>query len=135
MRILLIGGTGFISGEIARLAVGAGHAVTLFHRHAASGGALPALAGDAERLPEHAAALREIAPDLVVHSVCHSEQHARDLLAVFAGTDARLLVLGSQDCYAAFQDTARGRDTADFPIGEDDPLTPIRHYYRDRIPG
>ncbi len=127
MHILILGGTGFISGEIARLASAAGHAVTLFNRHG------DGIVGDVEDLPAHAEALRAVAADVVVHSVCNTEKHARDVVDVFG--DTRVLVLGSQDCYDAFQQTNRGRETSDFPISEDDPLSAIRYYYRDLVPG
>lgn len=136
MKVLIIGGTGFISGEIARLASEAGHEVVLYHRGEASPASpCRALRGDRDDLPAHAAALRAERPDVVVHAIAGTEQHAHDAVRVFRGTDARLLVLGSMDVYDAFQAANRGREVSDHPLDEASALTPIKYYYRDLMPG
>lgn len=136
MKVLIIGGTGFISGEIARLAAEAGHEVVLYNRgEAAPDAPYRTIRGEREQLRDHADALRAERAAIVVHAIAGTEHHARDAVAVFRGTDARLLVLGSMDVYDAFQQAVRGRETADFPIAEDGAVTAIRYYYRDLMPG
>lgn len=136
MKVLIIGGTGFISGEIARLATEAGHEVVLFNRgEAAPDAPYRTIQGAREDLRDHAAALRAERPDAVVHAIAGTEDHARDAVEVFKGTDARLLVLGSMDVYDAFQEAVRGREVSDFPVDEGSAVTAIRYYYRDLMPG
>jgi nucleoside-diphosphate-sugar epimerase len=136
MKVLILGGTGFISGEIARLAAEAGHDVVLFNR----GTAAPAspyrtLHGDVKALPGHAAALRAERAEIVVHALAGTEQAARDAEAVFGGLDTRLLVLGSMDVYDVFQAAIRGKEVSDHPVDEASAITAIRYYYRDLMPG
>ncbi len=136
MKVLIIGGTGFISGEIARLATEAGHEVVLYNRGEASPDSpYRALRGDRNDLVAHADALRAERADIVVHAIAGTEQHAHDAVTAFRGTGARLLVLGSMDVYDAFQAANRGREVADHPLDEASALTPIRYYYRDLMPG
>ena len=135
MKVLILGGTGFISGEIARLATEAGHDVVLFNRgESPEAGPYRALHGDAKQLPDHAAARRAERADVVVHAIAGTEQAARDAAAVFGGTDARLLVLGSMDVYDVFQAAVRGQETSDHPVTEDGALTAVKYYYRDIMP-
>jgi nucleoside-diphosphate-sugar epimerase len=135
MKILVIGGTRFIGKAVAHLATKAGHEVVLFNRNQTDANAPhPTVTGDIDRITEHKATLRELRPDVVVHSIAYTEQHALNLVDIFAGTTARLIVLSSQDCYEAFYQLNRGRDVAELPLAEDSPTCLIRHYWQD-MPG
>ena len=123
MKLLIIGGTRFIGREIARLATEAGHDVILFNRGQTDPGSdLPTILGDAARLAEHRDELRAMRPDAVIHCIAYTEQDAEQVIDVFAGLDTHLVVLGSQDCYAGFQQFRSRQETTDFPITEDAPL-------------
>ncbi len=70
MRVLVIGGTGFIGPHITRELIRRDHDVTVFHRGRTSmaPGALEIL-GDRQRLSESTDNLRALAPDVVVDVV------------------------------------------------------------------
>ena len=102
MRVLSIGGTGFIgpfiSAELERL----GHEVYLFHRartHATPGPR--EIFGDRRRLADSAADLRALAPDVVIDVILSSGRQARELIEVFAGAAGRIVALSSMDVYRA----------------------------------
>jgi nucleoside-diphosphate-sugar epimerase len=139
-RILFLGGTRFIGPPAVARLCAAGHAVACFHRGEHDDPRLAAverLRGDRRRIAEHAAALRQWRPDVVVDMVMRGDADARAVQAVFAGTAARLVALSSADVYAAF-----GRvngiepgppDPA--PLTEEAPLRTVRFPYRGKIPG
>jgi len=102
MRLLLIGGTGFIGpfvkAELERL----GHEVFTLHRprtHAAPGPR--EIFADRRRLGDHVAELRALAPDVVIDLILSSGTQARELMRVFAGTAGRVVGLSSCDVYRA----------------------------------
>lgn len=100
MRVLLIGGSGFIGryliGELAR----GGHEVGVLGRSHRPEGAAHLIAGDRKRLGEHRAAIAAFAPEVVVDLIASSAAQARALVEV-AGGARRLVVLSSQDVYRA----------------------------------
>jgi nucleoside-diphosphate-sugar epimerase len=107
MRLLLIGGSGFIGPYVADALIRGGHLVTVFHRGRTQGSArtLPSdiheIHGDRRRLGESAAALRALAPDVVVDLVLSSGRQARELMMVFRGATSRIVALSSCDVYRA----------------------------------
>jgi nucleoside-diphosphate-sugar epimerase len=130
MKVLVIGGTGFISGAVVQRFAAEGDEVVLFNRgRSQSHGDFVTITGDVASLDKSRDALRAVEPDVVVHSVAYSEQDGERLVDVFDGSSARLVVLGSQDCYEGFHAFQVGRELTDFPIQEDDPLAP-RHYWK-----
>ena len=69
MRVLVLGGTGFIGPHVIRRLVAEGHEVSVFHRgHTTSD--LPDAVGQARGeyrdLPSHAIEFRRLAPDVVL---------------------------------------------------------------------
>lgn len=102
MRVLVIGGTGFIGLHITRELIRRDHGVTVFHRGrtAAPPGARE-IVGDRRRLSESADDLRALAPDVVVDVVLSSGRQARELMSVFRGHARRVVALSSMDVYRA----------------------------------
>jgi nucleoside-diphosphate-sugar epimerase len=102
MRILLIGGNGFIG----RFAVAAlkqqGHALAVFHRGTT---AVPAgvdeIRGDRNQLNASAQELKRFAPDVVIDLVISSAPQAEELMNIFRGTTRRVVMLSSIDVYRA----------------------------------
>jgi nucleoside-diphosphate-sugar epimerase len=100
VRLLLIGGSGFIGRHAASALERLGHDVVVFHRGSIRS-SRPAIVGDRRRLPDHAPALRATRPDVVIDLILSSGAQARDLMAVFSGHAGRVVALSSCDVYRA----------------------------------
>ena len=102
MRVLVIGGTGFIGSHVTRELIRHDHHVTVFHRGrtAVPPGAREVV-GDRRQLTESADTLRALAPDIVVDVVLSSGKQARELMTVFRGFARRIVALSSMDVYRA----------------------------------
>ncbi len=133
MRVLIIGGSGFIGPHIVGAFVQTGHEVTVFHRGRTP---LPPgareIIGDRRDLAETAPAgaavvrpliesLRALRPDLVVDVVLSSGKQARDLMRVFRGHARRVVALSSMDVYRACGVTHRLEEGGlePLPLAED----------------
>ena len=104
MKVLLIGGSGFIGPHVARQLIEQGHQIAIFHRgHAKT--ALPETArkilGDREALADSVSEFRSFAPDVVVDLILSSERQASELLNTLRGMTARVVALSSGDVYRA----------------------------------
>jgi nucleoside-diphosphate-sugar epimerase len=97
MKILVIGGTGFIGPHLVRELSQTGHSVSVFHRGSTQP-QLPAesILGDRRDL----AALRPKA-DVVIDLILSSGAQAETLMATFRGVAGRVLVASSMDVYRA----------------------------------
>src|ERR1700733_3377183 len=102
MRILLIGGNGFIGRFLIAALQSHQHNIAVFHR-----GTLPLPAGVEEirgnRNQLHASAkdFRRFAPDVVVDLVISSATQAAELINVLRGVTQRVVMLSSIDVYRA----------------------------------
>jgi nucleoside-diphosphate-sugar epimerase len=135
MRILVIGGTGFIGPRVVGRLVASGHEVAVFHR-GQTASTLPAgvrhILGDRHRLAEHATEFRRLAPDVVLDMIAFTEQDALDLVSTFRGLAGRLVVLSSGDVYRAYG-VFTGLEPGPpepTPIKEDGPLRRVLFPYR-----
>lgn len=105
MRVLVIGGTGFIGPHVVARLHGMGHAVTLFHRGQTEAD-LPSgvghLHGDRRRLAAHAAAFARAAPEVVLDMHPMTEGDARAVVDTFKGVARRIVAVSSMDVYRAY---------------------------------
>jgi nucleoside-diphosphate-sugar epimerase len=127
MRILLIGGTGFIGPHIVRLLAEAGHHVTLFHRGRTAGEAtagVPNIHGDRDCLADFRAEFARLAPEVVVDMVPYTEAQARAVLDTFRGLARRVVSLSSGDVYRAYGILRRTEEgpPEPVPLAESAPL-------------
>jgi len=105
MRVLVLGGTGFLGPEVVRHLVAADCQVTVFHRGTRET-ELPAtvrhIHGDRDRIGTFVSEFRRIAPDVVVDMRPMTEAHAQGLVSTFAGLVERVVVVSSTDVYRAY---------------------------------
>jgi nucleoside-diphosphate-sugar epimerase len=105
MNILILGGTGFIGQHVARLLCETGHAVTVFHRgqtQAAFPAAVRFILGDRDKLQASAAALRGLAPEVVIDVNPYTEQEAISAVRVLENVARRYVALSSGDVYRRY---------------------------------
>jgi nucleoside-diphosphate-sugar epimerase len=104
MRILVIGGTGFIGRFLVPNMIDAGHDVAVLHR-LESRKSLPvgahSIRGDRRKLSESASELRASAPDVVVDLILSSGRQAAAMMDVFRGHTDRVVIASSMDVYRA----------------------------------
>ncbi len=140
MRILVIGGTGFIGPHVLRRLRAAGHEVTIFHRgetRAELPDGVREIHGDHRDLSSFAAEFRAAAPDVALHMIAYTETDARALVSVFRGVARRAVVLSSADVYGAYGrllGLETGAPAAD-PLAEDAPVRANLYPYRARAAG
>jgi nucleoside-diphosphate-sugar epimerase len=130
VRVLVVGGTGFIGGATARRLAASGHEVIVLHRGERAP-SLPAgmteLRGDRKRMAELAPALRAAKPEVVVDFVAFNGQDVRTLVEVVAGIARRLVVISSVDVYRAYGRLTRVEPGPPelLPLREDAPLREV----------
>ncbi len=104
MRILVIGGTGFIGPHLLAALDRLGHQVAVFHRRKSTK-ELPAgvrhMIGDRADLPGYADDFRDFAPEVVVDLILSSARQAEATMSTFAGIARRLVAVSSMDVYRA----------------------------------
>jgi nucleoside-diphosphate-sugar epimerase len=102
MRILLIGGNGFIGRFVVTTLKQQGHALAVFHRGTTSTPAgVDEIRGDRNQLKASTQELQRFAPDVVIDLVISSGPQAQELMNVFRGATRRVVILSSIDVYRA----------------------------------
>lgn len=104
MRVLIIGGTGFIGPPVARQLVERGHAVAILHR-GKSQAQLPEqvehFLGERKDLARLAPSLRAWKPDVVLDLILATEKQARATMDAFREVARRVVAASSCDVYRA----------------------------------
>jgi nucleoside-diphosphate-sugar epimerase len=139
MRILVIGGTGFVGPHVIRRLAARGHEILCFHR-GESQAELPSevahLHGDRAELAVYRERFARFAPDVVLDTRPMIEQDARAAIETFRGIARRLVALSSGDVYRAYgliQRTESG-SLEPTPMTEDAPLRQRLYPYRGENP-
>lgn len=132
MKILLVGGSGFIGSFTAPMLQKDGHHVTIFHRGktGAPHGAEEIL-GNRVFLQDHQPEFRQQKFDVVVDLVLSSGRQAQQLMDTFRGIAGRVVALSSMDVYRAwgvFYNTEPG-GLQELPLTEDSALRTSRVTY------
>src|ERR1700693_2928755 len=134
MKILVIGGTGFIGPFVVRDLVEQRHQVTVFHR----GNAKPNLPesvrhilGNRNDLAAHRSAFKQLSADVVVDFVLGDERQARALMDIFRDSAARVIAISSQDVYRAYEVLLRKTTgpLQELPITEESEVRTQLHPY------
>jgi nucleoside-diphosphate-sugar epimerase len=139
MRILVVGGTGFIGARVVRQIARSDHTVAVYHR-----GNTKATLPDSvceiidpqsvmpvQRFPGE---LLEFRPDVVIHTIAMGAPDAAAAARAFSGHAGRIVLLSSGDVYRAygrFIGTEPGPPEWDL-LSEDSPLRATLFPYRAR---
>jgi nucleoside-diphosphate-sugar epimerase len=140
MKVLILGGTGFIGAHVARLLGEAGNDVWVFHRgqtRAELPAAVRSLHGDRRRLRDFAAELVRLAPDVVIDVTPYTQREAQQVVDVFRGTAKRMVALSSGDVYRNYDGLRRvwAGPPDPCPLAEDAPLREHLYPYRAEAAG
>jgi nucleoside-diphosphate-sugar epimerase len=135
MRVLLIGGTGFIGVRVLRRLHDEGHELMVFHRGQTEYPLPPAIRqvlGDRRALPSFVTTFRHFSPQVVLDVIPYSEQDALELMQTLRGITERAVALSSQDVYRAYGIFTRLDDGLPEPVpyDEDAPLRTHLYPYR-----
>ncbi len=137
MRVLVIGGTGFIGQHVVRHLASDGHVVGVYHR-----GHTQAVLPECVRqivdphsvipIQNFPTALLEFEPEVVIHTLAMGATDAQASVRIFSGHARRLVLLSSGDVYRAY---GRFAGTEPGPIeegllSEDSPLRTKLFPYR-----
>ena len=132
MRILVIGGNGFIGAPLVRELSDLGHEVRVFHRSGGSAAAnVRQIRGDRNRLTEYREEIASFAPAVVVDLILSSGRQATELIEAMRGVAERLVAISSMDVYRAWGVIHGVEHGAlePLPITEKSPLRTTRQLY------
>ncbi len=136
MKILVIGGTGFIGPDIVRYLSEKGHEVTVFHRGHTKAD-LPSgvnrILGDRQELGDRQSEFQQLAPQVVLDLIPATEQDAQMLMSTFKGISQRVVAISSGDVYRAYGVLLRTESgpVEPVPLTEDSPLRQQLYPMRD----
>jgi len=131
VRILVIGGTGFIGSRVVARLCALEHQIAVFHRGtplAPTQPHVPEIRGDESELLAFRDRFAAFAPDVVINMILGAEAEAQRFVLAIRGIAARGVVISSMDVYRAY-DRYRRKDPGPpdpVPLREEGPL-------RDRL--
>jgi nucleoside-diphosphate-sugar epimerase len=132
VRVLVLGGSGFVGGAAVRRLRERGAEVFTFHR-----GETADVRGDRVELGKLREDFARLAPEVVVDAIAYAEADGAALVAAFRGIARRTVVLSSEDVYAPYGRLlgleAGTPDPA--PSIETSPLRTARFPYRSKASG
>ncbi len=139
MRILIIGGTGFIGPYVVRRLSEAGHAVAVFNRgqtQADLPDGVARIPGDRQLLSSFSTDFKRFAPQVVLDMFALTEQDARTVMSTFGGIAQRVVAISSQDVYRAYGRLIgiESGPIDSVPLTEDAPLRQRLYPYRGEKP-
>jgi len=132
VRILLIGGNGFIGRFVVAALKQQRHALAVFHRGTtATPDGVDEIRGDRHQLNASAHELKRFAPDVVIDLVISSGPQAEELMNIFRGATRRVVMLSSIDVYRAVG-ISHGMESGplqEVPLTEESELRRALHPY------
>ena len=136
MRVLIIGGTGFIGRWIVRALVENEHEVRVFHRGTTIAALPPSvlhIQGERGELPGFGAQFRAWAPDVVLDTFAFDRDDLALLQEATADIPCGYVILSSMDVYRAYAIYCRLEEGAPDPrpFDESAPLRSVLYPYRE----
>ena len=132
MRILLIGGNGFIGRFVIAALQQQGHELAILHRGTtAAPSGVNEIRGDRHQLNASAQELKLFAPDVVIDLIISSGPQAEELMNIFRGATRRVVMLSSIDVYRAIA-VSQGTESGplqELPLTEESELRCSPHPY------
>ncbi len=138
MRILVIGGNGFIGSPLTQELCCAGHEVAVFHRgfdQSLAEFGVVQITGDRDRLFDCEDQLRRFSPDVIVDLILSSGEQARQLVDTARRIARRVVAISSMDVYRAWG-VVQGVEAGvaelgleQLPLTEDSPVRTARRLY------
>lgn len=131
MRILVIGGNGFIGSHLVSELVDSGHVVAVFHRRSdvrLVGFGVIQIQGDRNRLSHYEDQLRQFSPDIIIDLILSSGEQAIQLMSIARTITRRVIAISSMDVYRAWGVVHEVEPSAldPLPLTEDSPLRTTR---------
>lgn len=135
MRVLIIGGTGFIGQWIVRVLVEQTHEVRIFHRGRTTAALPPSVShiqGERAELPRFAPLFRGWAPDVVLDTFAYDRDDLALVARAIEEIPCRLVLLSSMDVYRAYGIYCRLEEGAPDSrrLDENAPLRRVLYPYR-----
>jgi nucleoside-diphosphate-sugar epimerase len=134
MRILLIGGNGFIGSPLLTELRRFGHQLAILHRRAGAdsvGAEVVRILGDRNRLSDYRNELHRFSPDVIIDLILSSGEQARQLMDISHELTRRVVAISSMDVYRAWGvlHGAESGSLEPLPLTEDSPLRTFRRLY------
>src|SRR5436190_7359508 len=134
MRILVIGGNGFIGSPLVSELLGSGHEVAVFHRRSDVGLAdsgVVQIQGDRNRLSDYEGQLRLFSLDVIVDLILSSGEQARQLVETAHEIARGVIAISSMDVDRAWgvMHEVEASPLEPLPIADDAPLRTARRLY------
>lgn len=138
MRVLLIGGSGFIGRRVIDRLQQRGHDVIVFHR--GQTGSLPdphiaRITGNRLEIDQHIKPIQQARPDAAIDFLPWNDQDTRRAIDALHGRVERVVHLSSGDVYNAWGIFLHGGPVEPVPLAEDAPLRSDRFPYAGTRPG
>ncbi len=106
MRVLVIGGTGFIGRHVVDSFLRLGHKVAVFHRGRTTAkfyGDVHYIVDDRRNLEDHTKAVQRFAPDITIDLALYKAREARTLMTFMKGLTSRVIIISSIDVYRVYE--------------------------------
>jgi nucleoside-diphosphate-sugar epimerase len=133
MRILVIGGNGFIGSRLVHQLCVSGHSVAIFHRtpDKCLGEDVITIQGDRNRLADHVEQIRRFSPEVMIDLILSSGEQARQLMSIAAKVARRVIAVSSMDVYRAWGVVHQSEPGSlePLPLTEDSPVRTNRQLY------
>ena len=106
MRILIIGGTGFLGPDVSRHLVEMGHDIVLFNRERANpveSSCVAHVIGDLRHFRDFRYEFKRLAPQVVLEDMFHfSSRDAQTVISTLKGIAERIVAISGTDVYRAY---------------------------------